>query len=107
MKKLTLLTCSAECLACLLACEKCSTDCINEGRKLCALLCRDCADICALCARFEARNSNYHKDICALCAKTCKACAEECSKHAAHHVSCKECEEACNKCAAVCAEMSK
>ncbi|MBY0436451.1 MAG: four-helix bundle copper-binding protein [Cyclobacteriaceae bacterium] len=101
------ITCSAECLACLLACEKCSTDCIMEGRKLCAILCRDCADICALCARLETRGSRHHKKVCELCAEACRACAEECSKHAAHHNSCKECEKACLKCATICTELSK
>jgi hypothetical protein len=88
------------CSACVIACEKCITTCIKEGNQSCILLCRDCADICALCARLAARNSPYSKVFCDLCAKVCKECADECAKHAAHHLSCKECEMACRECAA-------
>lgn len=86
----------------MIACEMCITDCIKAGNQQCIILCRDCADICALCARFEGRGSAYHKDLCALCAKICTACAAECTKHAEHHASCKACAEACKKCAEAC-----
>jgi len=70
------------------------------------MLCRDCADICALTARFEARGSVFVQEMHALCAEICKACAVECVKHAALTASCKACAEACRKCAAVCEEMA-
>lgn len=95
--------CIDACLACVITCENCITDCIKDGNQACILLCRDCADICALCARLEARGSQYAKDLCALCVKVCAACAEECSKHASHHESCKTCAEACKKCVEACA----
>lgn len=96
--------CIDVCLACIITCESCITDCINDGNKQCILLCRDCADICALCARFEARGSQFAQDLHSLCAKICTACSIECAKHASHHDSCKACAEACKKCAAVCEE---
>lgn len=99
-------SCIDACLACMVTCEKGITDCIKDGNQECIVLCRDCADICALCARFDARGSVYGKDIHALCAKICKACSEECAKHASHHASCKECADACKKCAEVCAELA-
>ena len=92
------------CLECLTICEICTTDCINTSDTECALLCRDCADICSLCARFEARGSQFVYDLHDLCAEICKACAIECAKHAAHHNSFKECAIACKKCAAICEE---
>lgn len=92
------------CLACLVTCESCTTDCIAVGNKECILLCRDCADICALCARFEARGSQFAQDLKALCAEICKACSIECAKHASHHSSCKECSAACERCATLCNE---
>ena len=98
--------CIEACLACLTTCETCMTDCVAAGNKECILLCRDCADICALCGRFEARGSQFGHHLHALCAEVCKACAIECAKHASHHVSCKECTEACKKCAAVCDELA-
>jgi hypothetical protein len=98
--------CIDACLACLITCEGCITDCIANGNKECILLCRDCADICALCARFEARGSKFGHELHALCAKICKACSVECSKHAMHHDSCKACAEACMKCAGICEDLA-
>lgn len=99
--------CIDACLACLINCEKCITDCVAAGNKECILLCRDCADVCALCARFEARGSQFSKNLHGLCAEVCKACSIECAKHASHHTSCKECAETCIKCATICEELSK
>jgi hypothetical protein len=57
-----------------------------------------------LCARFEARGSQFIADLHALCAKICRICAIECEKHAAHHNTCKVCAEACRTCASICEE---
>lgn len=94
--------CIAACLACIVSCESCITDCVKEGNQECILLCRDCADICSLCARFEARGSQFTTQVHALCAIICTACAAECRHHAEHHQSCKACAEACKKCAEIC-----
>lgn len=99
--------CIDACLACLTNCEKCITDCVAVGNKQCILLCRDCADICILCARLEARGSQFSKNLHALCAEVCKACSIECAKHASHHTSCKVCAETCIKCATICEDISK
>lgn len=96
--------CIDACLATVIACESCIRDCIQDGDKQCISLCRDCADICALCARLEARGSRFGMNLHILSAKVCKACSDECSKHAEHHESCKECAEACRLCAEMCAE---
>lgn len=98
--------CIDACLACLTTCEICLTDCVKVVNQEIILLCRDCSDICALCARFEARESDFRNHMHALCAKICKACAIECNKHCAHHLSCKECADACLKCAEICDEMA-
>ncbi len=92
------------CLACSMSCETCITECIESNLTSCIPICRDCADICALCARFEARNSHFRKRLQALCAEVCKACALECAKHAKHMDCCKICEATCEKCAALCEE---
>ena len=55
--------CIDACLACVISCEMSITDCIASGNRECILLCRDCADICALCARFDARKSRFSHDI--------------------------------------------
>lgn len=99
-------SCIETSLACMAACERCVTYCMASGNKGCISLCRDCADICALCARFEARGSLYAKELHEIAAKICKACSVECEKHASHNDSCKECAEACKKYAAICDELS-
>ena len=98
--------CVDACMACLIACENCINDCINNNNKFCIILCRDCADICALCARLEMRHSVVRHTVLALCAKICNDCAIECAKHAAHQASCKTCEEACKKCEEACKEIA-
>jgi len=98
-------TCIEACLACAVTCENCITACVSTDNKECILLCRDCADICALCARFEARSSIFTQHLHALCTKICKACAAECDKHAGHDASCKDCAEACKICAQICEQL--
>lgn len=90
------------CLVCVIACERCITDCILDSKRDCIAICRDCVDICSIAARFSARDSVYSKELFALCVKVCKACAEECRKHEVHHESCRECADACIKCAELC-----
>ncbi|OFZ00667.1 MAG: four-helix bundle copper-binding protein, partial [Bacteroidetes bacterium RIFCSPLOWO2_12_FULL_31_6] len=67
-------SCIDACLVCVVTCEECITDCIKDGNQDCISLCRDCADICTLCARFDARGSAYGQELHALCAEICKAC---------------------------------
>ena len=68
----------------------------------CISLDRDCADICALLARFVARGSEHAPHLLKECAEICKACGDECEQHAAHMAHCKECAEACRRCEQAC-----
>ncbi len=63
----------------------------------CISLCRDCADVCALTARFVARGSEHAAHLLKECIEICHACAEECGQHPQRH--CQECAEACRRCA--------
>ncbi len=92
------------CLKSVIACETCISSCLAEEKLSCVLLCRDCADFCALTARFEARESQFSMSLHTLCAEICKTCSEECSKHAAHNEACKTCADACHQCAEICGE---
>ena len=87
--------------ACVAACEHCSTACLQEPdvqmMVRCISLTRDCADVCALTARFVARGSEYAAHLLTACAEICRACADECAKH--EHCHCQECAEACRRCA--------
>ena len=91
--------------ACLASCEHCATACLGEQSvqmmARCISLDRDCADICALTARFVARGSEHAQHLLKECAEICNACAEECEKHA-DMPACKACAEACRRCAQAC-----
>ncbi|MDQ2793754.1 MAG: four-helix bundle copper-binding protein [Bacteroidota bacterium] len=87
--------------ACVAACEHCSSACLQEPdvplMARCISLTRDCADVCTLTARLLARGSAQAEHLLQECAEICRACAEECAKHAHRH--CQECAEACRRCA--------
>ena len=97
--------CIDACLASAMACEKCISECIEARHLDCLKICRDCADVCMLCARLQARGSDFN--LHALCEKICSACSRECEKHAAHLLCCRECALACQRCAETCREMAK
>ena len=92
--------------ACIAACEHCATACFGEPSVQmmapCIQLDHDCADICALTVRFLARGSNYARHLLATCADACRACGDECDKHASHMAHCRECTEACRRCEQAC-----
>ena len=46
---------------------------IGQVSKICAQICRDCADECA----------KFDSEVCQECAKTCRECAEKCESMAA------------------------
>lgn len=93
-------------IKCITACETCLTLCLQEDdvkmMVKCIQLDRDCADICALTARFVARNSNHAPHVMRECIEICQACYEECSQH--DHEHCQKCAEACKECAEACQE---
>ena len=87
------------------SCENCATACLQEGDVKMMVRCigldRDCADICALTARFVARGSEHAAHLMKECAELCKACGDECEKHRAY-AHCQECAAACRRCEAAC-----
>lgn len=86
---------------CVHACSDCASHDIREGNMVeCALICLDCADICATTLKVMARHSVHHGDFAKLCAHICRQCAMECAKH--DHEHCKKCAAACEKCATEC-----
>lgn len=89
---------------CVAACENCITACLHEEHVQhmvgCILLDRDCADICALTARFVARGSAHAKHVMRECIELCQLCHTECAKHNDTH--CQQCAAACKACIEVC-----
>jgi Domain of Unknown Function (DUF326) len=92
--------------ACISSCEHCATACLGEDNVQmmvrCISLDRDCADICALTARFVTRGSEHAAHLLRECAEICQLCADECAKHGAHMAHCQECADACRRCADAC-----
>lgn len=82
-------------------CEECFDFCLKEtdvkARANGLSILKDCADICALSAKFMASNSDYAKQLCGVCATVCDACASECFMFKDTH--CQECADECRKCA--------
>jgi Domain of Unknown Function (DUF326) len=90
--------------ACVAACEYCASACLQEDHVQmmthCISLDRDCADICALTARFVARGSEHAPHLLRECAEICQQCADECGRH--QHEHCQQCADACRRCAEAC-----
>ncbi|WP_231740017.1 four-helix bundle copper-binding protein [Thalassoglobus polymorphus] len=71
----------------------------------CPRCCRECIDLCLLCAQAVARNSRFSEEICRLCADACEWCAEQCGAH--DHDHCQKCAEACRACVKSCRSMAQ
>lgn len=87
-------------LQCMGVCIACSKMCLEEGHKVTAALCNECADVCALAIKAANGEFKFEKQIMELCSKVCKKCSEECGKMSAKH--CQECAEVCKECAEAC-----
>ena len=98
--------CIDECNRCMQVCEECFNSCLKEddvkARAKCLSLLKDCADLCALSAKFMAGNSDFAKQLCGVCA--CDACANECAMFKDTH--CQQCADECRKCATECRNMA-
>ncbi len=107
-----LVTAAAECSA---VCSSCADACLEDSdpgdRRLCIRLNLDCADITAVTARMISRPGEQDKGVLKAqleaCATACRACADECDKHAAKMEHCRICAESCRKCAEACDAMLK
>lgn len=85
---------------CFSICSSCAKMCIKENNTETAILCSECADICALTIKWHSANSAFTKKISELCAEICKSCAEACARHDSKH--CQQCSEICYECAKTC-----
>jgi hypothetical protein len=105
-----LVRCIEECLDCAGVCTGCADACLAEPDVAelvgCIRRCLDCADVCIATARVSARQTETDRAVLrqavAACASECRACGDECERHAAHHVHCRICAETCRRCEAAC-----
>ncbi len=89
-------------------CERHCWDMLGKGNtelKECGDTVRNMLAVCEAMAKAgglrSASDANL-KRLAAACAGFCRACEEQCRKHAAHHAICKDCLESCVACAKAC-----
>jgi hypothetical protein len=106
----TLARCIDECFSCAATCTSCADACLGEDmvQELvrCIRLNLDCADVCDTTGRILARQTAFEpqlaRHVLEACATACRACAEECDRHAGQHEHCRVCAEACRRCEQAC-----
>lgn len=99
-----------EAVGCAQACISCADACLAESDvdrlKQCIRLNLDCADICGAVAAMASRRTGSNVEVLRAaiqaCELACRACGEECRKHAQHHEHCQICADACMRCADAC-----
>jgi hypothetical protein len=100
-------------IECAEACTACADACLSESSiaelTKCVRTNMDCADICGATARVLSRHTGYDANISRAlleaCIAACKACGDECERHASMHEHCRVCAEACRACEAACREL--
>jgi hypothetical protein len=105
-----LVKCIEECFECKQTCISCADACLAEASanelKQCIRLNLDCADVCdttgALASRRTGSNQAVLRGALELCALACRACAEECERHAEKHEHCRICADSCRSCETAC-----
>jgi hypothetical protein len=108
-----LLRCIEDCFDCSATCTSCADACLGEQDLpelvRCIRLCLDCADVCEAAGRIVTRQTALDLDVVRAaveaCAVACRACGEECEKHATHHEHCRVCAEACRSCEQACNDL--
>jgi hypothetical protein len=109
----TLVRCIDECVVCAATCTGCADACLGEndvqGLVRCIRLNLDCADLCDAAARIVIRQTALDAGLLRAaiqaCAVACRACGEECERHAAHHEHCRVCADACRRCEQACDDL--
>jgi hypothetical protein len=106
--------CIEACFTCAGTCTACADACLSERNIGDLLTCirhnLDCAAICiatgSVVARAKAGASRQVLESqLNVCIAVCRACGDECQRHAHSHEHCKVCAEACETCATVCTDM--
>lgn len=108
-----LLRCIDACTECAASCTSCADADLGEQDVLdlvrCVRLCLDCADACDATGRILIRQTEPDPGVLRAmveaCATACRACGDECEKHAAHHEHCRLCAEVCRRCEQACRDL--
>ncbi|WP_457963387.1 four-helix bundle copper-binding protein [Arthrobacter sp. D1-29] len=105
--------CIQACFDCAQTCTACADACLNEDMVAeltkCIRTNLDCVDICATAGKILSRQAGFDTDttrsVLEACRAACKACADECGRHASMHRHCELSAEACRRCERACAEL--
>ncbi len=106
--------CIDACSLCIETCTACADACLSEKHVetmiSCIRLNLDCAAVCAATGSVMARankagNRQPLEAQLTTCIAFCRACANECARHADKHKHCKVCADACTNCAEACTQM--
>ena len=105
--------CIDDCFDCAATCTGCADACLGEHdvRDLvrCIRLCLDCADACVATGRTVMRQTEPDFDVIRMaveaCAAACRACGDECERHAHHHEHCRICAATCRRCEQSCNDL--
>ena len=105
---------------CIQACYDCAQACIadadadlgeQQGPEMlrCIRLCLDCAEVCDATGRIVTRQTEPNLGVVRAaveaCATTCRACGDECERHAPHHEHCRISAEVCRRCEQACRDL--
>ena len=109
-----LVDCIDACFDCAQACTACADACLAEPDvaelRQCIRLDLDCAVLAAATGAVVSRrpggDDSLLKRVLDTCAEACRLCAQECERHAEHHVHCRVCAEACRQCERACGTLS-
>ena len=105
--------CIQACYECAQTCTACADACLSEDKVAeltkCIRTNLDCADICTTTGSALSRHTGYDANLTRsfleACATACKACGDECERHASMHDHCRICAEACSRCEQACREL--
>ena len=106
--------CIDTCFNCVETCSACADACLSEKHLesliSCIRLNLDCAAVCAATGSIMSRaNKVGHRQLLeaqlTTCIAYCRACADECARHASMHKHCDVCAKACRACAEACTNM--
>jgi hypothetical protein len=107
----------AECILlaaeCAQACAACADACLGEREveqlRRCIRFDLDCADICESAGRLLLRPHDPAPEVLRhlleVVAIACRACADECDRHAERYQHCRLCREVCLRCAETCTRL--
>jgi hypothetical protein len=97
------LNCAQACTSCA---DVCSADPSAAHLAQCAGAALNCADMATAVVRVLSRPTPYDRDVTAAALRAldevCRACYQQCQKHALEFESCQICGDACRRCAQAC-----